>query len=293
MMTNSTKCGTRIFRCTNFSKTDLNLFNLIVINKMSDLTTQISNVEMLLAFLKNQLPKEELPEDKPKKKVVDEDKPKKKKVVEKEPEVKAVEKPVEKKKAAEKKEKNLSRFTPAMKTELTKVLKAHDVELTEDLRKEFIEHINGLEADEYAKSNLTTHMEVFAKSKGNSEEKEEEPPAKVGGSPFAGQDDPPDLSKLSNAHGYDLSKLQKNRSSEQIAEFKKTEILKPLGDGNYWHAKSGMWYFEDGDEDVDEVQFEGKTYAVNKISKRVYETVGEKDLFVGFLGIGPFKKMKV
>lgn len=297
MMTNSMKCGTRIFRCTNFSKTDLNLFNLIVINKMSDLTTQISNVEMLLAFLKNQLPKEELSEDKPKKKVVDEDKPKKKKVVEKkDAEVvskKEEEKPVEKKKADPKKEKNLNRFTPAMKTELTKVLKAHDVELTEELRKEFIDHLNSLETEEYTKLSLTAHMEVFAKSKGKTEEKEEEPPAKVGGSPFAGQDDPPDLSKLSNAHGYDLSKLQKNRSSEQIAEFKKTEILKPLGDGNYWHAKSGMWYFEDGDEDVDEVQFEGKTYAVNKISKRVYETVGEKDLFVGFLGIGPFKKMKV
>ena len=298
MMTNSTKCGTRIFRCTNFSKTDLNFFNSIVINKMSDLTTQISNVEMLLAFLKNQLPKEELPEDKPKKKVVDEDKPKKKKVVEKkDTEVvskKEEEKPVEKKKADPKKEKNLNRFTPAMKTELTKVLKAHDIELTEELRKEFIEHLNSLETEEYTKANLTTHMDVFAKSKGNTEEKEEEPPAKVGGSPFAGHDDPPDLSKLSNAHGYDLSKLIKYVSSDKLVDFKKTETLKPLGDGNYWHAKTGMWYFENGDEETtDPFEFEGKTYVVNELNKRVYQTTDDKDLFVGFLGIGPFKKMKV
>lgn len=288
MMMNSMHYGTRIFRFINFSKTDLNIFNLIVINKMSDLTTQIANVEMLLAFLKNQLPKEEVVE-KPKKEV--------KKAAKKEEKPKA--EPAEKKeeekpkKADPKKEKNLNRFTPAMKTELTKVLKAHDVELTEELRKEFIDHLNSLEADEYTKVNLTAHMETFAKSKGKPEEEDEEPPAKVGGSPFAGQDDPPDLNKLSNAHGYDLSKLQKSWSSEQIAEFKKTEILKPLGDGNYWHAKSGMWYFEDGDEDLDEVPFDGKTYLVNKISKRVYQTTDDKDLFVGFLGIGSFKKMKV
>jgi len=290
------KCGTRIFRSTNFSKTDFNLFNLIVINKMSDLTTQIANAEMLLAFLKNQLPKEEVVEDTPKKKVVDEDKPKKKKAVEKkDAEVapkKEEEKPVEKKKADPKKEKNLNRFTPAMKTELTKVLKAHDVELTEELRKEFIDHLNSLEAEEYTKVNLTAHMETFAKSKGKPDEKEE--PAKVGGSPFAGQDDPPDLNKLSNAHSYDLSKLIKYVSSDKLEEMKKTEILKPIGNGNYWHAKSGMWYFENGDEETtDPFEFEGKTYVVNEVNKRVYQTTDDKDLFVGFLGIGQFKKMKV
>jgi len=264
---------------------------------MSDLTTQIANAEMLLAFLKSQLPKEEVVE-KSKKKV------KKAAKNEEKPEADPAEKKEEEKpKKADlkkdldeksKKEKNLNRFTATMKTELTKVLKAHDVELTEELRKEFIDHLNSLEADEYTKVNLTAHMETFAKSNGKpEEEKDEEQPAKVGGSPFAGQDDPPDLNKLSNAHGYDLSKLQKSWSSEQIAEFKKTEILKPLGDGNYWHTKSGMWYFEDGDEDLDEISFDGKTYMVNKISKRVYETINDKDLFVGFLGIGPFKNMKV
>jgi len=291
------KCGMKIFRSTNFSKTDFNFFNLIVINKMSDLTTQIANAEMLLAFLKNQLPKEEVVEDTPKKKVVDEDKPKKKKAVEKkDAEVapkKEEEKPVEKKKADPKKEKNLTRFTPAMKTELTKVLKAHDVELTEELRKEFIDHLNGLETEEYTKVGLTAHMETFAKSKGKTDEKHEDQPAKVGGSPFAGSDDPPDLNKLSNAHSYDLSKLIKYVSTDKLEEMKKTEILKPIGNGNYWHAKSGMWVFENGDEDVNDVEFEGKTYGVNSVNKRVYETTDDKDLFVGFVGIGQFKKMKV
>lgn len=253
---------------------------------MSDLLTQIANVEMLLTFLKSQLPKEEVAE-KPKKET-------KKTTTKKEEKPKA--EPVEEKpkKAETKKEKNLNRFTPAMKTELTKVLKAHDVELTEELRKEFIDHINGLEADEYTKVNLTAHMEAFAKSKGKPEEKQEEPPAKVGGSPFAGQDNPPDLNKLSNAHSYDLSKLIKYVSSEKLEDMKKTEILKPVGNGNYWHAKSGMWYFENGDEETtDPFEFEGKTYVVNELNKRVYQTTDDKDLFVGFLGVGQFKKMKV
>jgi hypothetical protein len=252
---------------------------------MSDLLTQIANAEMLLTFLKSQLPKEEVAE-KPKKET-------KKTTTKKEEKPKA--EPVEEKpkKAETKKEKNLNRFTPAMKTELTKVLKAHDVELTEELRKEFIDHINGLEADEYTKVNLTAHMEAFAKSKGAPEEKQEEPPAKVGGSQFAGHNDPPDLNKLSNAHSYDLSKMIKYVSSDNLEEMKKTEILKPVGNGNYWHAKSGMWYFENGDEDVDDVEFNGKTYGVNSVNKRVYQTTDDKDLFVGFVGVGQFKKMKV
>jgi hypothetical protein len=252
---------------------------------MSDLLTQIANVEMLLTFLKSQLPKEEVAE-KPKKET-------KKTTTKKEEKPKA--EPVEEKpkKAETKKEKNLNRFTPAMKTELTKVLKAHDVELTEELRKEFIDHINGLEADEYTKVNLTAHMEAFAKSKGAPEEKQEEPPAKVGGSQFAGYDNPPDLNKLSNAHSYDLSKMIKYVSSDNLEEMKKTEILKPVGNGNYWHAKSGMWYFENGDEDVNDIEFDGKTYGVNSVNKRVYQTTDDKDLFVGFVGVGQFKKMKV
>jgi hypothetical protein len=265
---------------------------------MSDLTNQITNVKMLLAFLENQLPKEHVAdkqsnEDKPKKKIVDEDKPKKKtKKIEDAPvEEKNVdeEKP---KKVETKKEKNLSRFTPAMKAELTKVLKAHDIELTEELRKEFIDHLNSLETEEYTKVNLASHMEAFAKSKGKQEEKKEEP-AKVGGSPFTGQEEPPDLNKLSNAHSYNLSKLIKYVSSDNLEEMKKTEILKPVGNGNYWHAKSGMWYFENGDEDVNDVVFEGKTYGVNSVNKRVYQKTDDNDLFVGFVGVGPFKKMKV
>jgi len=253
---------------------------------MSDLTTHIANAEMLVAFLKSQLPKEE---DKPKKKVVDEDKPKKKAAKE--------EKPVEEKPKKEdkpKKEKNLNRFTPAMKTELTKVLKAHDVELTEELRKEFIDHLNSLDADDYTNVNLTVHMETFAKSKGKSEEKKSEPAKKVGGSPFEGDESPPDMNTWTNASNHDVSKLIKYVSSDALAKLKKTETLKPLGHGNWWHAKSGMWVFENGDENTsDPFEFEGATYVVNEVNKRVYKTTDDNDVFVGFLGIGKFATMKV
>ena len=244
----------------------------------SNIQQLITNLEETIAYLKTQLPKEEV--------VVKVDK--KKTTAKKEP----VEKKEPAEKKAEPKAKNLSRFTPAMKTELTKVLKAHNVELTEDLRKKFIDHINGLEAEDYMKVNLTAHMEQFAKE--NSTEEEAEPQQAAGFvSPFVGEDSPPNLESLSNANGYNMSQLTRHVSSDQLKELKKTEILKSLNNGNYWHAKTGMWVFENGDEDIDEIEFEGDTYGVNKVNKRVYETVNDKDVFVGFIGIGRFRKMKV
>ena len=232
----------------------------------------ITNLEETIAYLKTQLPKEEVVVKTEKKKTA------------------AKKEPVEKK--TDGKAKNLSRFTPAMKTELTKVLKAHNVELTEELRKKFIDHINGLEAEDYTKVNLTTHMEQFAKENSTEEEAE---PEKVAAtvSPFVGHDSPPNLETMSNVNNYNLSQLITYVSSDKLNELKKTETLKSLNNGNYWHAKTGMWILENGDEDIDEIEFEGTTYAVNKVNKRVYETVDDKDVFVGFIGIGKFKKMKV
>jgi len=139
----------------------------------STIQQRITNLEETIVFLKSLLPIEEVvkPVKADKKKV----EKKEEKVVEiKEPVEKkaSVKKPVEKKadakvtvKKAEAKEKNLNRMTPAVKTELAKVLKTSNIELTEELRKEFIEVVNSMESDAYAASNLTAHMESFAKSK--------------------------------------------------------------------------------------------------------------------------------
>jgi hypothetical protein len=280
---------------------------------MASIQQLITNLEETIVYLKTQLPKEEV-------KPVKADKKKKEDVEPVEKKVAAKKEPVEKKVAAKKetaekkaepekkvsakkaepKEKNLNRMTPAIKTELTKVLKTHDVELTEELRKEFIEYVNGMETDAYAASNLTTHMEAFAKSKAGGGEDEEEvveddaPVTKTIKSPYAGQQDPPDLKGRSNAAGpLDLHSIMRIVPTEKLTALKKTEILKPLGDGNYWHPKDGVYVFEDTDDDVDEFPLNGNTYVASKSNKRVYKMTDDKDIFVGFLGVGEFKDVKV
>jgi len=281
---------------------------------MASIQQLITNLEETIVYLKTQLPKEEV-------KPVKADKKKKEDVEPVEKKVAAKKEPVEKKvpakketadkkaepekkvaaKKAEPKEKNLNRMTPAIKTELTKVLKTHDVELTEELRKEFIEYVNGMDTDAYAASNLTTHMEAFAKSKaGGGEDTDEEivehdaPVTKTVKSQYAGQQDPPDLQGRSNAAGpLDLHSIMRIVPTEKLNALKKTEILKPLGDGNYWHPKDGVYVFEDTDDDVDEFPLNGNTYVVCKSNKRVYQTTDDKDIFVGFLGVGEFKDVKV
>jgi hypothetical protein len=229
----------------------------------------ITNLEETIAYLKTQLPKEEVVVKADKKKVTA--------------------------KKAETKEKNLNRMTPAIKTELTKVLKTQSVELTEELRKEFIEFVNSMETDAYAASNLTTHMETFAKSKTIVvEEEEEEPPRNTAKSEYAGQQDPPDLSGKSNAApAMNLHSITRLMSTEAVNALKKTDILKPLGNRNYWYPKDGVYVFEDTDDDLKEIKFKGNNYVVNSETKRVYETTDDRDIFVGFLGIGEFKTMKV
>jgi hypothetical protein len=49
----------------------------------------------------------------------------------------------------------------------------------------------------------------------------------------------------------------------------------------------------DEDEDCTEVNFNGKMYSVGDKSGRVHEVHGGGDFFVGFIGVGQFKEMKV
>ena len=278
---------------------------------MASIQQLITNLEETIVYLKTQLPKEEVKPVKADKKKKDDVEPVEKKVAaKKEPVEKKVaakketETTVTEKKApakkAEPKEKNLNRMTPAIKTELTKVLKTHDVELTEELRKEFIEYVNGMETDAYAASNLSTHMEAFAKSKAGVEENKEEvvehdaPVKKTVKSEYAGQQDPPDLKSRSNAAPpLNLHSIMRTVPTEKLNALKKTEILKPLGDGNYWFPKDGVYVFEDTDEDMQEFEHNGCTHVYSVSSKRVYQTTDDKDIFVGFLGVGEFKGVKV
>jgi len=244
------------------------LLPFLITIKMADLTTQIANVKSLLAFLENQLPKEEVVE-----------KPKK------ETKKKAEEKPVEEKKKGP----NVPRVTDKHKNLLAKNLKElANTDIDDKIVDKFKKYINtDMTSEKFESDSLEDHIANFVRL--NFAKKEST-------SPFVGDNEPP-ACDWSNASEYPpLHKLQKTVSQEQFDAMKNSKILKPLGDGNYWSPEDGMWILVDGDDDeVTEKEFNGETYFVCKSNKRVYQTdeKTDKDLFVGFIGIGGFKDMVI
>ena len=245
---------------------------------MTDLLTQIANAEMILTFLKSQLPKEEVAE-------------KPKKVTKKKEEV------VEKKEEKPKKEtkKNIPRLIKSVKDSFTKVLKTYNEDVTDELLEEFKNYENEITADDYMKSALDVHAKNFADSKFKKpEEKVEDVPLPVKvvkKSEYVGQANPPDLAARSNAAPpLDLHSMMKILPADKLKALQKTDILKPIGNGNYWYAKEGVYVFMDTEEDLEEKEYNGKKYFVYKSNKRVYELdeKTDRDVFVGFAGVGEF-----
>ncbi len=186
-----------------------------------------------------------------------------KKVEEKVPKAKKsakVEKPEPEKKVAEPapEPKKVIRLTKEQKSNLAKSCGVEEV--SEALRKEFVQYVSDLTDDDFSSKKLDDHIVSFANlKKGLSAEKEQ------------------------SVEILDLEELQK---------------LKPLNEtdtvGVYKHANQLVTGFpHDGDEDATEVEFEGSTYVIGDKTGRVYETIGEKDVFQGFVGVGKFKNMKV
>ena len=253
---------------------------------ITKLEKHIENTQETIAYLKTQLPKDEVKpvEEKPKKETKKKEKP-----VEEKPKKetkKKEEKPVEEKP----KEKNIPRFGASEKTLLANMLKRiAKLEIDNKIVDKFKKYINDdmTNAEFKAEGNLEGHIANFIRLNY---------PTKESVSPFAGNDDPP-TGEWSNASEYPpLHKLQKAVSQEQFDAMKKSKILKPLGENNYWSPDDGMWILVDSDDDeVTEHEFNGETYFVCKSNKRVYQTdeKTDKDLFVGFVGIGHFKNMIV
>ena len=260
------------------------LLPFLITIKMADLLTQIANVKSLLAFLENQLPKEEVVE-KPKKETKKKDEKPVEEKPKKETKKKAEEKPVEEKKKGP----NVPRVTDKHKNLLAKNLKElANTDIDDKIVDKFKKYINtDMTSEKFESDSLEDHIANFVRL--NFAKKES-------ASPFVGDNEPP-ACDWSNASEYPpLHKLQKTVSQEQFDAMKNSKILKPLGDGNYWSPEDGMWILVDGDDDeVTEKEFNGETYFVCKSNKRVYQTdeKTDKDLFVGFIGIGGFKNMVV
>lgn len=188
----------------------------------------------------------------------------------------------------EEKEKRIKRMSPVMAGQLKKALEDAGLEFGDKLKKEFVQYVDDLTDDDFKKVGLADHMRDFAKLKAptkavpieeelDDEEEDDEMPVPT--------------QPTSNVAGGGPGTVALNLDELQAIEM--TASVDPVG--TYWDADNGRFVKgpeEDADEDMDEVIFDGKTYAVGEKTGRVYEARDTGDFFAGFIGVGKFKTMK-
>jgi hypothetical protein len=192
--------------------------------------------------------------------------------------------------AAGEKTKRIARMSPTLtnqlKAELIKigiVFIDDDKKQVEFLKKEFTRYIDTMSEGDFSAKDLARHMRDFANTKKPApEEKEEVPPKKVA------------IPTLSNAAAITDVDIDELRAIKMVA---KPGVL-PDGrkwNGEFWDGDEGRFVRgpprEDGDGN--HVKFNGKDYYYEAGSFRVYEEVDGKDVFVGYVGVGQFRDMKI
>ena len=203
-------------------------------------------------------------------------------------------------KPKEESSKRISRMTPTLANKLKAELVKASVTFSNDekeekkqfdkFKKDFATYVEELTNDDFTAKPLDKHMEDFANTK-KPAETTTVAPAKVAKPKKAPKKEstsvPSGPSNVAVIHDVSLEELH---AIEMIA----TPADGPIG--VYWDADDGRWVRgpkQDDDEDMTEKTFEGKTYAIGDTTGRVYEVTDNKDIFVGYIGIGNFKDLTV
>ena len=111
-----------------------------------------------------------------------------------------------------------------------------------------------------------------------------------------GDDEEPENSGAEPATGGGAANFTvKNLTLTELMERSERLVINAGRAGIYFDPETGETVTgpeEDADEDMEEVKFDGKTFAVGETTGRVYEQDAEGlDVFVGFRGAGKFKHM--
>lgn len=166
-------------------------------------------------------------------------------------------KPEPEKEPEEKAGKRISRMSPMLSDKLKTTFTDFGAEMNDKNKKAFVTYVNDLTADDFDAKTLTEHMRDYVV----------------------------------------LTVRPTEEAEAETLELKQLLELKNLIDGYsagiYWDpaGKRFVTGESDDDEDVLESNFNNKTYMVGENTGRVYESINDEDIFVGYKGIGQFKGM--
>ena len=214
----------------------------------------------------------------------------------------------------EKKKTRIPRMTAAiatqLKTELGKVglqYSEDDKKELEKVKKDFVNYVDKLSDKDFTEKSLTQHMLDFANTKKPApvvETKKEEKVVKVEEKPKKEKKNA--KKKEETVVNKEIPKDVSNAAEEPpkdktLEELKAIEMIATPGgefEGVYWDADDGNWVRGPPaveDEDLVEIGFGKKTFVVGEQSHRVYVEAenGGSDVFVGYVGVGHFKDMKM
>ena len=194
--------------------------------------------------------------------------------------------------AAGEKTKRIARMSPTLtnqlKAELIKigiVFIDDDKKQVELLKKEFTRYIDTMSEGDFTGKDLANHMRDFANTKKPAPEEDVKlPPKKVSDT----------IPPLSNAAAFEDLNIDELRAIKMIAK----PGSFPDGrkwNGEFWDGDEGRWVRGPApeDDDVTPVKFNGKSYSYESGSFRLYEETPKGDLFVGYVGVGQFRDMKI
>lgn len=161
-----------------------------------------------------------------------------------------------------KEEKRISKMSKSFTDKLSGLFKELGAEMSDKNKKDFVTYVNELTTDDFDAKTLTDHMKEFA-----------ELTTKPVGRPV-----PEDIIELTHA-----------------ALMSRKRLIEGYGPGIYWDAVNKVFVTgpaDHGDDDMAEIEFERKMYAVGEKTARVYRIDDDGDEFVGYAGVGDFKDMK-
>ena len=200
-------------------------------------------------------------------------------------------------------------YTDAFKKCLTDASVPCEEKEFDKLKKEFVKYLNDLTEEDYQKDTKghPDRMKDFAQLKAPKKEapKQDAPkqdaPKVVAGKAKAAPKKKTMWEEM-NSHETPTSPPSNAAALhdvKDVEELQNNDMLVTVDgspDGVFWDGKNGHWVRGPAaidDEDVVEVKFNGKDYMVGEQTLRVYQETDNRDEFVGYLGVGKFREMKM